>query len=201
MTMISISKISEGLTEKIKNTFPDIDKQKAETIEYGIYMTISEVTKIILIILISLFFKITKYVAVTIVLFGMLRMYIGGIHADTHIKCFITTALTMLSIPLLCINVRMNNLILASAAFPACLIMIYKYAPADNPNKPIKSKRQRKSLRIRGFILITLYFIVSIFLPYKWANIIICTSIIACVMTTPVLYRLFGNKYGYEEVK
>jgi len=199
--MISISRISEGLTEKIKTAFPDIDKQKAETIEYGIYMAISEVIKIVLIILISIILKITKYVVVTIPLFGMLRLYIGGIHADTHIKCFITTALTMLSIPLFCINIRMNNLILAAAAFPFCLIAIYKYAPADNPNKPVKSKKQRKALRIKGFILITLYFAISIFLPYKWANIIICTSIIACVMTTPALYRLYGNKYSYEEVK
>jgi len=85
--MLKISDISESLTEIIKKEM-DVDEIKAEQIEYGIYMFISETIKIAAVLIIAAIFNIFKYAVLTIVIFGIHRGFIGGVHAKTHWGCF-----------------------------------------------------------------------------------------------------------------
>ena len=48
-----IDKICEYLTNKIKNSLPDIDEQRAEVINYGLQNIIGEIPKTFVVLLIA----------------------------------------------------------------------------------------------------------------------------------------------------
>ena len=95
---------------------------------------------------------------------------------------------------------ELDNLYILPIAALFSYITAYKYAPADLPQKPIKSKRQRKQLRAGGFILLTILFTSSIFVTQIWSNIIVYTCFVQALFMTPLAYKLSKNKYGREEV-
>ncbi|MCR4435983.1 MAG: accessory gene regulator B family protein [Clostridiales bacterium] len=198
--MITISTISEGLTAKIRESIPTTD-EKAEIIEYGIYMIISEFTKIAAILIISALLGITLYSLIAILAFGFLRSFAGGVHAKSHWGCFISYCIIIfgaISISLLLKDV--SRIVQAAVLYPIDFFFLYLYSPADVINKPVISKKQRKQLRTGSFILLTLMFLFYLFLvPQPYANAIAWACTLECLTLLPIVYKVTGNKYGTEK--
>jgi len=199
MKMLKISNISEGLTEIIKKEM-DVDEIKAEQIEYGIYMFISETIKVAAVLIIASIFNIFKYTVLTIVIFGIHRGFIGGVHAKTHWGCFLSYCAIIFGTLFLSFNLNINKTIMVLVLYPICMIIAYLYAPADILNKPVVSKRQRRYLRTGGFIFLTIVFVTAIFLPQPYSNILMIITIIECITMLPIIYKITGNEYGRKEV-
>ena len=72
------SKISNYITDLIYDTLPDVQPERREIIEYGVYMTVSEIVKISLIIIVSIILHIFPYVFGVIAVFGVQRTFLGG---------------------------------------------------------------------------------------------------------------------------
>jgi accessory gene regulator B len=193
------NKISNYMTNLIYETLPDVDPGRREIIEYGVYMTVSEIVKIIAIVIISAIFGILPQVLCVIVVFGVLRMLLGGIHSKSHLECFITHTTIVFGVVAITYFLQVDKLYLLIPIVPFCYICAYKYAPADLPQKPIKSKRQRKQLRIGGNILLTLLFTAAYFLKHPWYGLILYTCFIQAFLMTPIAYKITKNKYGREE--
>lgn len=193
------NRISNYMTNLIYETLPDVDPERREVIEYGVYMTVSEIVKIIAVILLSLIIGIFRQVICVIVVFGVLRMLLGGIHSKSHLSCLITHSVIVFGVVALSIIFKVDRLYLLIPIAPFCYFTAYKYAPADLPQKPIKSKRQRKQLRAGGFILLTVLFTASYFLNQPWPSLILFTCFIQALFMTPLVYRITNNKYGREE--
>lgn len=199
--MFKISDISEGLTEIIRRNL-SMDEVKLEQIEYGIYMAISETTKVVAVLIIAALLDIFKYAVLTIVVFGIHRGFIGGVHAKTHWGCFLSyCAIIFGSVysALYLVYLDLNRIVIFIVLYPLCMLIAYKYAPADIENKPVVSKRQRRYLRIGGFIFLSLVFLASLFVPQPYANILVFITLIECITMLPIVYRITGNKYGYRE--
>lgn len=194
------SKISNYMTDLIYETLPDVSPDRREIIEYGIYMSVSEIVKIGLMIFIAVIFNIVPYVFGVIAIYGVQRTFLGGIHAKTHWGCIITHSIIVFGVVVLSFTSELDNLYILPIAALFSYITAYKYAPADLPQKPIKSKRQRKQLRAGGFILLTILFTSSIFVTQIWSNIIVYTCFVQALFMTPLAYKLSKNKYGREEV-
>lgn len=194
------SKISNYITDMIYETMPDVEPERREVIEYGVYMTVSEIVKITFIIIIGIIFNIFVYVVGAIAIFGIQRTFMGGVHAKSHWGCVISQSLVIFSALLFSFTSNVDRLYLLPLAAIFSFITAYKYAPADLVQKPIKSKRQRKKLRIAGFIILTLLTTAALFVPLVWSNIIIFTCFIQALFMTPLAYKVSGNKHGGEEV-
>lgn len=194
------SKISNYVTNLIYETLPGIQPERREIIEYGVYMTVSEIVKIGLIVLIAVFFNIVPYVFGVIAIYGIQRTFLGGTHAKTHWGCVITHSIIVFGVVALSFFNKIDTVYILVPIAIFSFITSYKYAPADLPQKPIKSKRQRKQLRIGGFALLTVLFTVSAFVPQIWANIILFSCFSQAILMTPLAYKAFKNKYSREEV-
>lgn len=194
--MLSYSKASNWITDQIYATVSGVEPEKREIIEYGAYMTLSEASKVGLLILISLLLNVFWYVFGMIMLFGMLRWNLGGIHAKTHWACLISYFCIIYGTLGASFLLSNDRLILDLVIIPFSFFVAYKYAPADMPVKPVVSKKQRKRLRITGFILLTVLFILAQFLSLVLFNMIMLIVAISTVLMTPPIYKLTNNVYG-----
>jgi len=193
------SKISNYMTDLIYETLPNVDPGRREVIEYGVYMTISEIVKISLLLIIASLLHIIPYVLGVIIIYGVQRTFLGGLHAKTHLTCVITHSAIVFGVLALSFVTQIDKLWLLLIIVPFSYITAYKYAPADMPQKPVKSKKQRKQLRTGGFILLAGLFTAAYFLDGLWSNIILFTCFIQALLMTPVMYKITKNKYGREE--
>lgn len=194
------SKISNYMTDLIYETMPDVKPERREIIEYGVYMTVSELVKISLIVIIAAVLRIVPYVAGVIAIYGVQRLFLGGIHAKTHWGCVLTHSVIVFGVVALSFALKVDRLyILPFVAFFS-YISAYRYAPADLPQKPVKSKKQRRYLRIGGVLLLTGLFAASLSVSQVWSNIILFSCFIQAFFMTPLAYRLSKNKYSREEV-
>ncbi|MCX8132105.1 MAG: accessory gene regulator B family protein [Clostridia bacterium] len=194
-----ISKISEGITRRISENLPDISKEKAEHIEYGLYMLISELYKILLILMLSYILGVLAYTIVVIFVLGLMRNFLGGVHAKTHIGCLISYSAVIFGIIGISSICKLEPVFVLVFTAPLSFILAYKYAPADDINKPILSRKQRKRLRKFGFITLTSILLSSIIVPTFWAKILLFTCIAESITLTPIVYKITGNKYGFKE--
>jgi accessory gene regulator B len=195
-----IDKLTTYITNLIYETKPDTEASKREIIEYGVFMTLSEIIKITFIIIIGAISGLLSYVLGCIAALGVQRTVLGGTHAKSHTGCLVIHLTSVFSIVLVSIAINVDKLyiLLPIAAF--CYIAAIKYAPADVPEKPIKSAKQRKMLKAAGLSEITVLFSVSLFVPAVWSNIIMFSCLVQAFFLTPLAYRLTKNKYSREEV-
>ena len=87
--MVMFDKISKYVTDMIYATLHGIAEERREIIEYGVYMTVSEIVKISIILTVSIILRILPYVAAVVVIYGIQRTLLGGIHAKTQLGCMI----------------------------------------------------------------------------------------------------------------
>jgi len=190
--------ISTSITNSISKSVETTEEEK-EVVEYGINIALSELTKLSAIILISIPLGIVKYSLFIIVVLGILRSLLGGVHAHTHIGCFLTYSIIIFSIIVIsCFCGSQLSKIFMFLSLPFVYTSIYKYAPADIENKPILSTKQRKFLRKAGILAVSLLYVIALFLPKIFSNMIIFTLIIEAVTMLPIIYKITKNKYGYE---
>jgi len=192
-------KISNYMADMIYETLPDVDPERREIIEYGVYMVASEIVKIGVVITLGIILGILPYVLGTIAVCGIQRTFLGGIHSKTHLGCVIAQTSIVFGVLITSFVTDINRLYLLIPVVVFSFITAYKYAPADLPQKPIKSKRQRKQLRIGGFMLLTALFATSCFVPQVWSNIIIFSCVTQAFFMTPLAYKITNNRYGREE--
>jgi len=188
-----LSKITEKIVKQIVLNIPQITPEKAEQIEYGLYMAFSDVLKVLLLVLLSIPFGLFGKVLVAILSFGMLRVFLGGIHSKSEIACIITYFIIVygsVGLSLVINSFSYLNLIV----FPVAIILAFMYAPADMPCKPIASRKHRKKLRICGLTELAIMFIITFTVPNVYSNIISINTLITAVMLTPLVYKLTGNK-------
>lgn len=192
-------KISKYITNMIYETLPNVDPERRDIVEYGVYMTLSEIVKIGFIVIVAALLNIFPYVLGVIIIYGLQRTFLGGLHAKTHLGCVVTHSCIVFGVVALSFISNIDKIFILLLIAPFSYIIAYKYAPADMPQKPVNSKMQRKQLRIGGFILLTVLFAGAVFLDKPWSNIILFSCFIQSVFMTPLLYKITKSKYGREE--
>ncbi len=195
-----LDKITAYIVDLIYETRPDTDASKRDIIEYGVFMTLSEIIKIAVIVILGAIFNLLPYVLGSIVAMGVQRTVLGGTHAKSHKGCVAIHLISVFFIITISLISNVDRLYILPAAAIFSYSTICKYAPADVPQKPIKSAKQRKKLKAAGLAVVTVLFIISILVPTIWSNIIILSCFVQAFFLTPLAYRLTKNKYSREEV-
>lgn len=189
-----LSKITKKITNEILITVPGITEEKAEEIDYGLYMAFSDGLKLIAVLLTAFALGQLRYALVAVAVFSVNKSYFGGIHAKTQLGCIITHFTFIFGTIYLSHIIAFNylNIIL----FIISGVLVYLYAPADLISKPIITEKRRKELRIKSSVVFIICFIISFFVPKDFSNIMSIITLINAVNLTPVVYKITKNRKG-----
>lgn len=115
------------------------------------------------VILISLFLGVTKWALLISFVGFVLRSFSGGAHSKSPIVCSVVSVALINGFALIVeyVNINSNYLMLFSTlVFLLGFYLIYKYAPADTPQKPIISTEFKKQLRMKSYIFLCVALII-----------------------------------------
>jgi len=194
-------KIAKKLIEFIrKNT--DKEEEELEKIQYGIEVILINTFKLAILFITAKILGIFNYTFFAFISFAALRTFASGVHAGSNIKCIITNYVVFFSIVYLSIYSPLNKVLLA-VVFLISLILVMLYAPADTEDRPIVSKRLRKSLKIKSIacviILASACFVIN---GEVYRSLIAFSVLEESILITPMIYYVFGKSYrNYENVK
>lgn len=179
----------------IKNT--DInDSDKIDRIKYGlegIYLTI---TKMVVLLMVSIILGIFKEFVLIILLFNIIRFFAFGLHFDNSISCLITSGLLIIG-STLCAKYLMIPFEIKILIIFISLFLLLIYAPADTKKRPIVSKKKRLNLKIYSLLIgiIYSYMILNVNNTFI-SNCLLFSIIIEIILILPVSYRIFGYSYN-----
>lgn len=131
---------------------------------YGFELTISTLSSILSVLILSLLINATLETLVFLVSYIGFRLYCGGYHAKTYVRCFLITNLTYLTVLTFSrILSNWENLWIILLGIAATNIVILAWAPIKNKNHPLSEERYHKNKRIARTLLMV-YDLVSILL-------------------------------------
>ncbi len=144
-----------------------VKKEDEEVYAYGMELLYSSILNIALAAIIAIITNTVYPTAAFLTAFIVIRQYIGGYHAKTHLGCMSIFAVVLCCfavlsryIPAECeVWISMLSVILS-------IFLILKFAPVEHPNKPISGKEKsklKKSGIISAFTVFILVLIMSVF--------------------------------------
>ncbi len=165
-----------------------IEAEEKEIYVYGLQLIIFTIMGITLILVLELILNKLFYSIIFLISFIPIRMYSGGYHASSYVKC----NLTLISLYL----VAMSAVIFTPSVYVIristimAIITIYtilKYAPVDNENKRLTGNRKKRNKKITVFILFGFYLIGVVM--YK-INIQLFYTIIVTMFLVSILLKI-----------
>ena len=197
-----IETICNSLTKKIIESVDEVDKSKADEINYGLQLLIGEVPKFFITLILAILLNIVDLTLLSFLFVLPYRSFSGGFHLHTHFGCIIATNVLYIGTAYLGSVINISDNIrygIIAFLFISCFYIINKYAPADTENVPVLQKKERKKRKICSFIIVTIELVIAIFIPYKViSNIILIGLFLQTCTLTKLAYRITKNKYGYE---
>ena len=128
------------------------DKRKIKIYKYGLEGLYNLVTKIIIITLITLLFGIIKEFLLILLFYAIIRTYAFGIHAESSLKCWISTLMIYILGSVIVHNFIIIKEVALFISFLGLLSFIL-WAPADTPKRPLIREKQRKAQKIKTCII------------------------------------------------
>lgn len=197
-----VDKICDHLTNKIKQTVPDINDEKAEIINYGIHLIVGEIPKTFIFIGLAAILGILKEFFLTILIIFPYRAFSGGFHLKTHLGCIVGTSSFYCGIPYIAKIFSLDlktKIVYTILTWIFGVIMCKLYAPADTENVPILRKKDRRKKQICSYIILTITLAIGLFINNSLvSNIIILGMFGQTLLITRLAYKITNNKYGYE---
>ncbi len=183
----------------VTDIYPDYDSSKLDEIRYGLEAIYLSLTKVVVILLVSLLLGLFKEAVILLLFFNGLRSFAFGIHATKSWMCWIASSLLFIGLPYVCLHLDMP-LVIQYFVLAVTFICFLLYAPADTKKRPLVRKNRRIKFKLLtitvAVIYILLYFYTnSMFLK----NVIMCSMLLESVLIHPLTYRVFKLPYkNYE---
>lgn len=140
----------------------NLNDSDAAVVRYSLQTLFTSLVNIIAIISVSWLLGVLNYALYAAIAAAGLRVVSGGAHAAKLFNCSLLGAVVSPGIGLFVKYVwpALPGLLLpvtVMVTFAAALLVIWFYAPADTPAKPITRPEQRRNLRILSFVYIFLW--------------------------------------------
>lgn len=168
--------LSNSIANKVASEL-NIDNDKKEVIAYGAFALIQTFLSIFLVGIFGFIFHVAIEALIVLFTASILRKYSGGAHASSPGNCTSIGVIICIGQALL-ISFIVNNwinfkiaLMIELMIFIWSYYMVYKLVPVDNPSKRIKSEEKRKRMKKGSFIILSIYFIIVIFIMILYFNI------------------------------
>ena len=179
---------------KLINKHKKLDHYNQVKIKYGLEVMYHFITKLIVVIIISLLLHILLENLVFFLFYGLLRMFSYGVHAKTNIGCWVISLSTYIFTGLVIKYMDITNL------FPLLILMsllIIYYSPADTSSKPIISKDLRRKLKIIVTLILAIYILMYLIIKISlFKDAIILSVLLQLIMVNPVTYLMFKRTYN-----
>lgn len=161
----------EKLARKLANSISvslGYDHEKEAVIAYGLTAIIQIFITTLLILMAGILIGAPVEALIIGFSVSILRKYSGGAHAGTAELC------TSFSVFYCTLTAFLSKRLLAELYHPvlmgiACVVIfvlsffvIYKFAPVDSPNKPIRTEQKIKRMRKGSFFILSVYFVISV---------------------------------------
>ena len=178
------------------------DNDTLDRVKYGLEVIYINVTKISVILLTSLLFKIFKETLLLILFVNFIRMFAYGLHAKKSWHCYVSSILCFVLLPLYFINTKIDILqkIIISIF---TLLSIILFAPSDTEKRPLINAKHRKKLKYNSILVASIYIILIFIIKDQYfSNLILLSLIIQSMLINPIIYKLFDLPYNnYKSYK
>lgn len=177
-----------------KNT--KYNKTKLAEIKYGIEGIYLTITKLIIVLVISILLGIFKEVLIFILFYNFIRMPSFGLHATKSWICLLSSIIVFIGIPYLCTILNIN-IILKIIICAFCILLMYKNSPADTKKRPIINKNRRKKYKIISTLIAIFYSILCLYINNEFiSNCVLFSMITQNIMISPMTYKIFKLPYN-----
>lgn len=143
------------------------EDEKEAVIAYGLMAMIQIFITVLLVLLFGILIGAPAEAMIVCFSVSILRQYSGGAHAGSAELCagigvVYSTAAAFVSRKLL---LAIYQPVLMSAAiivtYTISFAMLYRFAPVDSPNKPVRTAEKRRRMRRRSLMILSVYFVLS----------------------------------------
>ena len=180
----------------IKTNNPNLSNKELDKMRYGLEGLYLNLTKIIVIFIISLIIGIFKETILLLLIFNGIRITSFGVHAKRSIDCLISSLILFLGFPLLCVHLIIP-LFIKYILFLPLVILIGIFAPCDTEKRPLKDKKKRTIYKILSILISIIYMTLSILIKDNTlSNCFIFALVIQIIVMLPITYKLFGVSYN-----
>lgn len=162
-----MEKLAKRIANRISSEL-NYSEERLEVIEYGLIALVQMVAVTFFVAVIGVIFGVAVEALIICFSVSLLRKYSGGAHVSSQEICTIIGVFTCILFSLIStyllssiVNTQLL-LILIILIYLLSAFFIYKLAPVDNPNKPIKSEKKIKRMRKGSFTVLAVYFAISI---------------------------------------
>lgn len=164
--------------------------------KYGLETLYITITKILIVLIISIALKTTKEYILLLLSYSLLRMYGFGLHAKTSLGCWISTILIYIFGSLLIKHIYINSTIQLIISIISTLSILI-WAPADTPKRPIIIAKNRKKLKIKSTIVSTTLMIIQFNITSTTIkNAIMLAQILEVICINPISYKITSTRYN-----
>lgn len=190
--------ISRSL-QLVSDIYPSYDSTRMDEIRYGLESIYLSITKIIVILLVTLLLGIFKEAVILLLFFNGLRTTAFGIHASKSWMCWLSSSILFIGIPYLCICLQIPNII-QYLMIIFSIICFLLYAPSDTKKRPLVRKNRRIKFKILTLAVASVYLFIffntnSVFVK----NAIVWSMVLESVLIHPFTYKVFHLPYkNYE---
>ena len=171
------------------------DEDTLDRVKYGLELIYITITKLTVILLVSLIFGLIKESIIFSLFITGLRTFAYGLHAKKSWHCYISSLFSFVLMPYVFINININVIskIIISVL---CLTSMIIYAPADTHKRPIINKNQRNKLKIIATTMCAIYIVIIFISNNIWLNnLIILSMITESFVINPFIYKVFDLPY------
>lgn len=180
----------------VREIYPDYDSDKLDEIRYGLEATYLSITKLVVILGVSLLLGIFKESVIVLVLFNFLRLTGFGLHATKSWMCWVSSSITFLLVPFFCKSLVLPNYILVAISV-VCLINFLLYAPADTVKRPLIHKKRRLLYKVSTVLIASLYTVLIFITKDTFLqNSLASAMLIEGALINPYIYKLFNLPYN-----
>jgi len=160
-----------------------IEPDQSEVYVYGMTLLISSAATLFATLLIGLAFHMPNDVLVFLLFFIPVRIFSGGYHSSSYLRCFLTFMLILGSFIAILRNLP-ERAVLPSTVIASLmsLFLIFKFAPVSHPNAPIRETDWFRFKRLSRIICIVEILIISLIVSCARHNIEISRLLISACM-------------------
>ncbi len=181
--------------------YNDYSEEELEKLNYGLEGLYLTITKLIIIIALSLILGIFKEVVGILLLFNVIRYFGFGIHAKKSSECLVSSIFSFIILPYILLNIKLSSTMIIIIG-GICIINYVMFAPADTVKRPLKNKKKRLIRKLLTVIVGIVYITISLVVKGKTVStLFIASVIIEAIMVNPITYMLLRQPYNnYKKV-
>lgn len=181
------------------NKYNDVE---LEELKYGIVAIYLLVTKLIVILIISVLLGIVKEMLLFTLIYIPIRAVSFGLHATKSWICLISSIIMFIGLPFLSIHLIIPTFIKSLVGI-VCIVLIFKNSPADTHKRPIVNKNRRLFFKYTSTFICVIYCFMSLFINNNFiSNSILFALLLQNCLISPTVYKIFNLPYdNYKNYK